>query len=127
LGGKAQKDQQMNNEQMLAALGMLPSPDIVTATKITDPLGAGAYYRADTVVRLLQNQWSPIETAPKDGTEILIFGEGEFAVAAWNGSEWRDIGDIGWGGMDGASPTHWKPLVPPNADVTGLAPREDDK
>lgn len=112
----------MNNEQMLAALGMLPSPDIVTATKITDPLGAGAYYRADTVVRLLQNQWSPIETAPKDGTEILIFGEGEFAVAAWNGSEWRDIGDIGWGGMDGASPTHWKPLVPPNAKSEGAEP-----
>ena len=65
------------------------------------------------------DQWSPIETAPKDGTEILIFGEGEFAVAAWNGSEWRDIGDIGWGGMDGASPTHWKPLVPPNVVVQG--------
>lgn len=69
----------------------------------------------DEIDKLLQNQWSQIETVLKDGTEILIFGDGEFSVAAWNGSEWRDIGDIGWGGMGGANPTHWKPLVPPNA------------
>lgn len=43
----------MTNEQMLAALGRLPDADLMTETKLTDPLGAGAYYRADTVVRLL--------------------------------------------------------------------------
>lgn len=43
----------MTNEQMLAALGRLPLADLMTPTKISDPLGAGAYYRADTVLRLL--------------------------------------------------------------------------
>lgn len=42
----------MKNEQMLAAVLALPDADLMTATKIDDPIGAGAYYRADTVVRL---------------------------------------------------------------------------
>lgn len=46
----------MTNEQMLAALGRLPDADLMTETKITDPLGAGVYYRADTVVKLLQKE-----------------------------------------------------------------------
>ncbi len=43
----------MKDEQMLASMMGLPDPDLLTATKITDPIGAGSYYRADTVVRLL--------------------------------------------------------------------------
>jgi|GEM_PF-5233390 hypothetical protein len=43
----------MNNEQMLAAVLALPGADLMTASKIDDPIGAGNYYRADTVVRLL--------------------------------------------------------------------------
>ena len=43
----------MRDEKMLAAMMGLPDPDLLTATKITDPIGAGSYYRADTVVRLL--------------------------------------------------------------------------
>lgn len=43
----------MNNKQMLAVLAALPDPDMLTATKIGDPPGAGSYYRADTVARLL--------------------------------------------------------------------------
>lgn len=46
----------MNNEQILAALAALPDPDMLTATKITDPIGAGSYYRADTVARLLAKE-----------------------------------------------------------------------
>jgi hypothetical protein len=64
--------------------------------------------------------WKPIETAPKDGTEVLIFGNGSYAVAHWNGTEWRDIGDIGWAGMYGEDnqPTHWMNLLPLN--LTGI-------
>ena len=43
----------MNNEQMLAAVLALPGADLMTASKIDEPIGAGNYYRADTVVRLL--------------------------------------------------------------------------
>jgi len=46
----------MKDEQMLAATMGLPDPDLLTATKITDPIGAGSYYRADTVVRLLSQR-----------------------------------------------------------------------
>jgi len=42
-----------NNEKMMAAVMALPPADLMTATKLNDPIGAGAYYRADTVVRML--------------------------------------------------------------------------
>jgi len=67
--------------------------------------------------------WRPIETAPKDGTEVLVLavyddGPPAYAVAAWDGEEWRDVGDIGWGGMHGEDnqPTHWMPLPAPPDD-----------
>ena len=69
--------------------------------------------------------WQPIETAPTDGTEVLVYARGSYAVAFWSGKEWRDMGDIGWAGMygdDGNQPTHWMPLPePPNVEVTGAA------
>lgn len=46
----------MNNEQMLDTLVTLPDPDMMTATKIDDPLGSGAYYRADNVARMLAKE-----------------------------------------------------------------------
>ena len=61
-------------------------------------------------------RWQPIETAPKNGTDVLIYARGSYAVASWDGQEWRDMGDIGWAGMDGSDgnqPTHWMPLTPP--------------
>lgn len=64
-------------------------------------------------------KWLPIESAPKDGTSVLVASTkcpNAFAVASWDGDEWRDMGDIGWAGMygdDGNQPTHWQPLPPP--------------
>ena len=73
--------------------------------------------------------WQPIETAPKDGTEVLLFGEFDnMAVAEW------DHGDEAWvfavtdveipGAPKGTmfcsyfrDPTHWMPLpVPPDVE-----------
>lgn len=70
--------------------------------------------------------WQPIETAPRDGTEVLVCrryedGHAEYAVAYCYEDDdgWRDIGDIGWAGMQGGpdnQPTHWMPLpTPPEA------------
>ena len=67
-------------------------------------------------------EWKPIETAPKDGTEILITDGRDMIVACWtkNGRSFRDesFGEKadGWsapldgyvGGLDDA--THWMPL-----------------
>jgi hypothetical protein len=43
----------MNNGRMLDALLALPDAEMRTETKIDDPIGAGSYYSARTVVRLL--------------------------------------------------------------------------
>jgi hypothetical protein len=54
------------------------------------------------------NGWQPIETAPRDGTHILIRPcDGTYNVARWIGF---------WASVPGAwtrQPTHWQPLPPP--------------
>lgn len=70
-----------------------------------------------------QSAWRPIESAPKDGTKVLLlFPGGESCVAAWwecgdfskwkiahvTGYEWESI-------TDDFPPTHWQPLPPPPA------------
>lgn len=72
----------------------------------------------------MQSEWQPIETAPKDGTAILL------ACATWAHTVHLGrpvpIKVGGWnaeaGGWQifGASwrPTHWQPLPPPPAQET---------
>lgn len=55
--------------------------------------------------------WQPLETAPKDGTRVLLWIKPvNLAIPyAWNGREW--MGDdyplnMAWA-------THWMPLPPP--------------
>ena len=80
-------------------------------------------------------QWQPIETAPRDGTKILLYGQwqGEIngmrndvvAVGAWGGGR-SDRGKSGWWDIintDGYAcwiyATHWMPLpAPPNKEST---------
>ena len=74
--------------------------------------------------------WQPIETAPKDGTYVLIATEshdGGMTTACWD-AEWSS--SSGWWLLDngkdpeiplrGAEPTHWMPLpaAPSIADRT---------
>ena len=69
---------------------------------------------ADAAIAVMQSRWQPIETAPRDGTEVLIT-HGRTTVVAWWSDifGWRDWGDIGWGGMQDVAPTHWQPLPEP--------------
>lgn len=72
------------------------------------------------------NKWQPIESAPKDGSVLLIFGDDEISIAFWEikntiGS-WRCIGygilayEDNGGPYYGPSrlihqnPTHWMRL-----------------
>lgn len=58
-------------------------------------------------------EWQPIETAPKDGTRLLLCEAdqpGEPCVGWWIAGQWRDMGDIGCDGQDDYQPTHWMPL-----------------
>ena len=71
--------------------------------------------------------WQPIETAPKDGTRIIL-GKAAGYVMAWAGSGYwfnrepcphhppcKPGTHTGWtDGLDTyATPTHWMPLPPP--------------
>jgi hypothetical protein len=67
-------------------------------------------------------KWQPIETAPKDGAECLVYGkwEGEVygaykgllaGVASFNYGQWSlTLGDCY---SCTCNPTHWMPLPPP--------------
>lgn len=61
--------------------------------------------------------WQPIETAPKDGTPVLVENKGLVTVARWN--DGRGLFEL-VDGVDSCGdpsvypdPTHWHPLPPP--------------
>ncbi len=60
------------------------------------------------------NDWQPIETAPKDGTEILTWDGNEHQILWW-------LDAVGWVGDDDfldKLPTYWQPLPEPPALLT---------
>lgn len=64
-----------------------------------------------------KNKWQPIETAPKDGTNILVYSESIGRMIAWYKFNNYPFGD--WVNLrfDIISPTHWMPLPePPKED-----------
>ena len=63
-------------------------------------------------------EWQPIETAPKDGTEILAFATFErrdfIAVAQWADADPEFPNTVaGWFWDYAIRPTHWMPLPEP--------------
>ena len=62
--------------------------------------------------------WRPIETAPQDGKEVLVFTDGHVAVAVYQEGRWYGM-VAGRRAYDGAGviglgrPTHWRPVPPP--------------
>lgn len=63
-------------------------------------------------------KWQPIESAPKDGTHILLFIEGYTIEGWWGRNRWNvaRLSDHGCGccGGDNDPPTHWQELEVPN-------------
>lgn len=64
--------------------------------------------------RTSEGGWRPIESAPRDGTEVLLFwprkhSEKPIIISGQNttGNQWwsRRVGSL--------TPTHWQPLPPP--------------
>ena len=74
--------------------------------------------------------WQPIETAPKDGTMFLVWpGDEEHATAYWEDGVWRLCCCCA---NTDAEATHWMPLPPAPAQVTGnvgevamIAPKDE--
>jgi hypothetical protein len=66
-----------------------------------DKCGAGPYPECPPC----PHQWQPIETAPRDGTVILIATYAAWALSYWDDGSWR------WGvRKEEMEPTHWMPL-----------------
>jgi hypothetical protein len=71
-------------------------------------------------------EWQPIETAPKDGTAVLVYpatwGSKPASIAKWNEDKyaknprpfWERDDDLGKVSISrGKPPTHWMPLPAP--------------
>lgn len=61
--------------------------------------------------------WQPIETAPKDGTWVLLalYNEGfriwEYTSVRWSRYCWANGQGAGW--IEPNKWTHWTPITPP--------------
>lgn len=62
---------------------------------------------AEAQQRCDQHGWRPIETAPKDGTDVLVCCQGWVCAhpARWNGKRWTHR----WNDAE-LVPTHWRPM-----------------
>tara|TARA_Y100000310_G_scaffold63233_1_gene58530 strand:- start:2296 stop:2508 length:213 start_codon:yes stop_codon:yes gene_type:complete len=66
-------------------------------------------------------KWQPIDTAPKDGTEILVYGRSKkerwqmFTVVFWQYNCWTltETGGYAEDSDPSLDPTHWMPLPDP--------------
>ncbi len=63
--------------------------------------------------------WRPIETAPRDGTEVLADTSGLGRVVVYWDDEESQWG-TGLGYLDRGAPTHWMPLPPPPTSAEGV-------
>ena len=72
----------------------------------------------------MSEKWLPIESAPKDGTKIVLGGPTWVDVGSWD--DWYDQSAPGWFSETnhngyisaGLDPTHWMPLPPPPGSET---------
>lgn len=61
-------------------------------------------------------EWQPIETAPKDGRDILGFApKSGCVVVEWGGDRWRNYD------YQPIDPTHWQPLPQPPVQQTATS------
>ena len=59
------------------------------------------------------SEWQPIETAPRDGSEIIVLDDGAVRSAVWSDTINKFTGDGGNVFNWCERPTHWMPLPSP--------------
>lgn len=66
----------------------------------------------DRAAARARDDWQPIETAPKDGTRVLVWHPywNAASTAQWYGTDWRIVYDLK---PFVSQPTHWRPLPAP--------------
>ncbi len=79
------------------------------------------YENAHAVLTAMaQQRWLPIESAPKDGTNVLLLNrKGNIAAGLWQQESWWLRGGSYPNAFfnDHHGPTHWQPLPPPPEEV----------
>jgi hypothetical protein len=67
-----------------------------------------------------QSGWQPMESAPKDGTQVIVWDGGQVVAAHFDSSMWGN-GWVEWcyrSDADPVTPKLWMPLpCPPNANT----------
>lgn len=113
------------------ALDNKAGPTVITEKQ---PLYLYAHHPGGAVTDAAR-EWQPIETAPKDGTDILAYGRAEYDgtlyakgrhVCWWEGDAITGF----WSGRDATCDyrvTHWMPLPPPPAALQSTTDGEDGK
>jgi hypothetical protein len=74
--------------------------------------------------------WLPIETAPKDETDIIVAEGGLVSVAFFDTDEGKWLDSMNHDGYEHARrrPTHWMPLPdPPTATIPVYKATSDDE
>ena len=96
-----------------------------------EPFEGGTEYIAlSSPASKAESGWRPIETAPKDGTRVLVarfapkpqHRNGYMCVDWWRDRERDDVSYTGFGGFNNHywPATHWMPLpTPPSASNDG--------
>lgn len=72
------------------------------------------------------SDWQPIETAPKDGTPVLLWVGSLWTTGRWSGWNWEVL-ETGIGYESDPvlpdDPTHWQPLpLGPNGEIAAAPP-----
>jgi hypothetical protein len=115
-----------------ASVGLFCEECYATIKAHEEPLEVRRARAVDpALVAALREKWQPIESAPKDGTPLLLFSPLDYFTFGnvengliWVSGGWR-CGSSGWRGDGGIDhePTHWMPLPPPPPDA--LARQEE--
>jgi hypothetical protein len=92
------------NQTELAATLLMPFANLISAAQ------AVLKYAEDMAPK-------PIESAPRDGTTILVWWEGNYEQPSWGTAYWSDIHNgfatLEGSGINADDLTHWLPLPPP--------------
>lgn len=101
-----------------------PTPDMIEAGWQDGMAGFGEGEEWEPVWKAMSMEWQPIETAPKDGTRILVWDNGCWP-ARWLEEAEHGHGELGpgwqifeceldvWYALCADNPTHWMPLPEP--------------
>ncbi len=80
--------------------------------------GEKCIYKALSALAPDAAKWRTIESAPKDGTHMLMLQDGYISEAWWRLDVFEkeyEWGGSSWSYAPWKQPTHWQPLPPPPA------------